>query len=254
MVYMGDSSQERDVTMTGSMLPLAKLLSRSALACVLAAGAIGCSRPNSNSDQTVAGAVLGAGWGAGAGAVIGNQVSSPGQGAAVGAGFGLVSGAMVGYSNDRTEDSQAKLEKQLASLKIQSLTNQRQLQDMQVSIDNGQAGASASGLSQVFFDDDASSLRSGSIANLETIADSLRTSLKAFKIKVVGHSDDAGTPDYNLRLSEARARTVASYLAARGISMDQISIESRGSTQPLLSNTTAEGRQMNRRVDIFVSR
>jgi len=217
-------------------------------------GLSACSRPNTSPDQTIGGAVLGAGWGAGAGAVVGNQVATAGQGAAVGAGFGAVSGMMTGYSNDRTEDTQAKLEKQLASLKIQSLTNQRQLEQMNASIDNGQAGSINTGVSQVFFDDDASSLRSGSIANLETIADSLRTSLRAFRIKVVGHSDDAGTPDYNLRLSEARARTVTSYLAARGISMDQISIESYGSTRPLLSNTTAEGRQLNRRVDIFVSR
>ena len=226
-------------------------------ACVFASvvfALAGCTSPNTSPDQTVTGTILGAGWGAGAGAVVGNQVSAPGEGAGIGAGFGAVAGMMAGYANDETEDTHAMLEKQLASLKIQSLNNQRQLQDMQTSLDNAQGASALGGTYQVFFDDDASSLRSGAIANLEAVADSLRTNPIAVKIKVAGHSDDAGTPDYNMRLAEARARTVASYLAARGISSDQIVVESFGSTRPLATNSTPEGRQLNRRVDVFISR
>jgi outer membrane protein OmpA-like peptidoglycan-associated protein len=215
---------------------------------------IGCTSPDRSPDQTLAGTVLGAGWGAGAGAVVGNQVSHPGPGAAVGAGFGAVAGMMAGYASDEAEETQADIEKQLASLRIQSLNNHKQLQGMQQSLDRAATSPSIGGIYQVFFDDDASSMRAGAVANLEAIADALRRSPSAAKIEVSGHSDDAGTPDYNLRLSEARARNVASYLAARGISMDQIEVRGFGSTRPLATNTTPEGRQLNRRVDVLISR
>jgi outer membrane protein OmpA-like peptidoglycan-associated protein len=161
---------------------------------------------------------------------------------------------MAGYANDETETTHAKLEKQLASLRIQSLNNERQLRDMQSSLDSAAGSGALGGVYQVFFDDDASSLRSGAIANLEAIADTLRQHPAAAKIKVAGHSDDAGSPEYNLRLSEARGRSVVSYLAARGISMDQITLESHGSTRPIATNSTPEGRQLNRRVDVLISK
>ncbi len=220
----------------------------------LAMAVCACTSPNTTPDKTIAGTVLGAGWGAGAGAVVGNQVNNVGPGAAIGAGFGAVSGMMAGYAADEAESTQAGLEKQLASLRIQTNNSDRRLREMQTSLDNANSSAAIGGIYQVFFDDDATSMRSGAIANLEAIADSLRTSPAAAKLQVAGHSDDAGTPDYNMRLSEARARNVASYLAARGISMDQISVAGFGSTRPLATNSTPEGRQLNRRVDVLIAR
>lgn len=96
-------------------------------------------------------------------------------------------------------------------------------------------------------------MKSGAIADLEAIADSIKLSANNSPINVVGHSDDAGSPEYNDRLAEARARSVVSYLAARGISMDRLKLKSFGSTQPVASNSTPEGRQLNRRVEVFFS-
>ena len=211
-----------------------------------------CSNPQPGPDKTAAGMVLGAGWGAGAGAVIGNQVSTSGEGAAVGAGFGAVSGALAGMSNDLVEGSQLTLDRQLASLKVQNLANRRELARLQDSFDQAIEIGSFGGMYQVFFDDDATSLRAGAVANLEVITETLKQNRSAYRIHVVGHADDSGNPEYNKRVAEARARSVSAYLGSRGISMDQISVKSFGSSRPIASNATDVGRQLNRRVDIFV--
>ena len=221
---------------------------------LLALVSLGCSTPAPGPDKTVAGAVLGATWGAGAGAVVGHQVSYTGEGVAVGAGFGLLGGAMTGYGYDAIEDTQIKHEEMLASLKLQNLANQRELEFLQGKLDRAMSSDLAGSFYQVFFDVDATSLRSGAIAQLETIAQTLKGSPALGKVNVVGHSDDEGTPEYNSRLAEARARTVSSYLAMQGIALDQIVVKSFGSQRPVATNSNDVGRQLNRRVDVYVTR
>lgn len=215
---------------------------------------VACSTPQPGPDKTIGGAILGAGWGAGAGAVVGHQVSYAGEGVAVGAGFGLIGGALSGAGYDQIEDTQIKQEEMLASLKLQNLANQRELEFLQGKLDRALASDLGGAFYQVFFDADATSLRSGAIAQLELIAQTLRASPSLGKVNVVGHSDDEGTPEYNARLSEARARTVTAYLAGQGIALDQIAVKSFGSQRPVASNTSDTGKQLNRRVDIYITR
>ncbi len=226
----------------------------SVFSLVSIAALFACSVPQPGPDKTIGGAVLGAGWGAGAGAVVGHQISYAGEGVAVGAGFGLVGGALSGYSYDEIEDTQLKHEEMLASLKLQNLANQRELEFLQGKLDRATVANLGGNFYQVFFDQDATTLRSGAIAQLETIAQTLKSSPSLGKVNVVGHSDDEGTPDYNARLSEARARTVSSYLAIQGIALDQMVVKSYGSQRPVATNSNDVGRQLNRRVDIFVTR
>ena len=218
---------------------------------------VGCSNPQPGPDKTIAGTVLGAGWGAGTGAVIGHQVrhtqNGAGLGAGIGAGFGAVAGAMSGGAYDLTESTQIRLENQLASLKIQNMANAKQLDTLQDQLDYAATSEVAGGVYQVFFDVDATSLRAGSVANLEVIAESIKRSAHAYAIHVVGHTDDTGDPKYNDRLSEARARAVSAYLGSRGISMDQIHVTNHGAKRPIASNVTDVGRQLNRRVDVYIS-
>lgn len=222
--------------------------------CTLASlSLVSCSNPQSGPDKTAAGMLLGAGWGAGAGAVVGNQVSHAGEGAGIGAGFGAVSGALAGAGLDLLESTQIDQNEQLASLRVQNVTNRRQLAQMQASLDRAIHAGIAGGVYQVFFDTNATSLRTGATANLETIASSMQQSAQAHVVHVVGHSDDTGSPNYNERLAEARARAVSDYLSARGISVDQIKVSSFGSKRPIASNTSDVGRQLNRRVDIYIT-
>lgn len=221
-----------------------------ALAPLLAA----CSNPQPGPDKTVAGAVLGAGWGAGAGTIIGHQVSYAGEGAAIGAGFGLVQGAIVGGGYDVIEGTQLEHERQLAALKIQNEANSRQLAAVQEKLDESVGADVAGGIYQVFFDTDASSLRAGAMANLEIIAESLKRNPAAYVVNVVGHADDAGSPGYNDKLAEARARAVSAALMAHGLAAGQIRVTSFGAKRPMTSNSTEPGRQLNRRVDIYIAR
>lgn len=228
-----------------------KLIPLSLLVLVSAAA---CSNPQPGPDKTAAGAVLGAAWGAGAGAVVGHQAGThSGEGAAIGSGFGAVAGALSGYSYDRMEDTQIKQEQELASLQVRNMANSRMLEGMQGKLDAALGQGSLGGVYQVFFDDDATSMKAGAISNLQIIADSIKSNPHAGIVHVVGNADDAGTPDYNKRLAEARAREVSSYLMARGISADQIKVSENGSERPIATNSTPIGRQLNRRVDIYIT-
>jgi outer membrane protein OmpA-like peptidoglycan-associated protein len=213
---------------------------------------IGCA-PRSGIDKTVIGSGVGAGVGAGAGAIIGNQIGNLGPGAAVGAGAGLLSGFSSGLMFDSMESRMLTQEKDLSAIRKQNDSNTQKLARLQDELDEALMTDSFSGMYQVFFDTDIGELRSGSVANLETIANSIKMSPNAYYVNVVGHADDSGNPEYNERLAEARARNVASILSSRGISMDQIKVASHGAKRPIASNTSEMGRQLNRRVDIFVS-
>ncbi len=212
-----------------------------------------CSNPQPGPDKTLSGAVLGAGWGAGAGGVIGHQVGNAGGGAAIGAGFGLAEGALIGGGFDLTESALLKQQDQLTTMEAINAANRAQLGTIIQTLDNAASTPSGSGIYQVFFDPDATGLQAGAVANLQVIADSIRKSPRAYEVYVVGHTDDTGNIKHNESLAQARARTVSGYLASRGISVDQITVKSYGSKQPLATNKTPAGRQLNRRVDVYIS-
>jgi outer membrane protein OmpA-like peptidoglycan-associated protein len=71
------------------------------------------------------------------------------------------------------------------------------------------------------------------------------------RIEAVGHTDSVGSDAYNLKLGERRAKSVADYLTGQGVSASRIDIRSEGKDRPVASNSTAEGRAENRRVEIL---
>jgi len=75
----------------------------------------------------------------------------------------------------------------------------------------------------------------------------------SFRIAVVGHTDSMGSDDYNQALSEARANTVAAYLADNGIELARLTARGLGETQPIASNDNGEGRAQNRRIEFIVT-
>jgi outer membrane protein OmpA-like peptidoglycan-associated protein len=72
-------------------------------------------------------------------------------------------------------------------------------------------------------------------------------------LSVEGHTDNVGTESFNQTLSEQRASSVRAYLIAQGLDPGTISATGYGLSQPVAENTTAAGRQQNRRVEIVVS-
>ncbi|MGI9544778.1 MAG: OmpA family protein, partial [Cyclobacteriaceae bacterium] len=70
-------------------------------------------------------------------------------------------------------------------------------------------------------------------------------------VKVIGHTDNIGSMDYNLKLSEKRSQAVAKYLQQMGLEESSILIRYRGEAQPIHSNNTSLGRTRNRRVEFI---
>lgn len=101
------------------------------------------------------------------------------------------------------------------------------------------------------FDFDKDAIKPESKPTLDEIA-KLLTSKPDLKIKIIGHTDNQGTPEYNLDLSQRRAANVAATLAAGyGIDIARLTAEGAGLTQPIAPNDTDEGQAKNRRVELI---
>jgi outer membrane protein OmpA-like peptidoglycan-associated protein len=101
------------------------------------------------------------------------------------------------------------------------------------------------------FDFDKSDLRPENRELLSRIVGILLTS-KDYQIYVYGHTDNIGTEEYNMDLSERRAQSVRDYLAEAGINPGIISTEGFGKSQPLVPGTSDEARAKNRRVELGI--
>ncbi len=101
----------------------------------------------------------------------------------------------------------------------------------------------------VYFDLNSYGIKDEATENLDQIISLMQESAD-LNVRVIGHADDTGGKDYNLKLSIDRAQSVKQYLTQAGIEEDRIITFGKGSTQPLTSNASIEGRSQNRRVEI----
>lgn len=106
-------------------------------------------------------------------------------------------------------------------------------------------------LHNVQFELNSAELTMAAKQTLTPIADVLKGRPDIKKLAVTGHTDSSGSEAYNKRLSQARAQSVADYLAAAGVSA-AFSAWGMGESAPVASNSTAEGRAQNRRVELKV--
>lgn len=103
------------------------------------------------------------------------------------------------------------------------------------------------------FDNDRASLKPQMRPVLDHFADSLESAvLTHLLVRVVGHTDDRGSDDANVKLSKARAANVARYLQDKGIAASRIAVEGHGEAEPVATNAQPYGRALNRRVDLFL--
>ena len=203
---------------------------------VVALGVSGCStiNPYTGEKQTAkatSGAMIGGAVGAILGAATGDKESRKKR-ALKGAGVGAIAGGGVGYYMDTQE---AKLREKLESTGV-SVTR------------NGD-NIILNMPSAITFDVNSSALK----PNFFSVLDSVNLVLKEYKstlVTVAGHTDSSGADDYNMRLSQQRAQTVATYLNNNGVVTERLAAVGYGETQPVASNDTAEGKARNRRVEI----
>jgi OOP family OmpA-OmpF porin len=101
----------------------------------------------------------------------------------------------------------------------------------------------------VTFESGSASLKPESFAVLDVVAASLVANPDT-RIEIAGHTDNTGSAAINMRLSQERADAVRSYLASRGVNRFYMAARGYGASQPIAPNTTAAGRQQNRRVEL----
>jgi flagellar motor protein MotB len=101
----------------------------------------------------------------------------------------------------------------------------------------------------VLFDFNKSTLQPASDAALQPAAN-LMAANKTLKVEVQGHTDNVGNDAYNQTLSEARAKSVVTWLTQHGVAADRLTAKGYGKTKPVADNGSDEGRAKNRRVEI----
>tara|TARA_R110002050_G_scaffold65066_3_gene141162 strand:+ start:7037 stop:9886 length:2850 start_codon:yes stop_codon:yes gene_type:complete len=105
-------------------------------------------------------------------------------------------------------------------------------------------------LENIYFDTGSANLRDESQQELDRLFDIMTQS--TLVIEIGGYTDDVGSDDTNMELSQARAESVVNYVINKGISSARISAKGYGENDPRATNETAEGRQENRRVEVKV--
>ncbi|HZJ00476.1 MAG TPA: OmpA family protein [Gemmatimonadaceae bacterium] len=204
---------------------------RTTAASLLAAGMLvsaGCASMN----QKERGAVIGAGAGAAIGGVIGNQTGSTARGAIIGAVVGGAAGAIIGHQMDQ----QAKeLDQSIPGAKVERVG-----EGIEVTFDSG-----------LLFDFDSDRIRPDAAKNFQELANSL-TKFGNSNLLIVGHTDSQGEDAYNMNLSQRRANSASAYLQSLGVPASRISTAGRGEAEPVATNDTDAGRQLNRRVEVAI--
>ena len=105
--------------------------------------------------------------------------------------------------------------------------------------------------SDVLFPTNSSYLSDGAKGELNKLVQLLKNDSKK-RVRVEGHTDATGEEKYNQWLSDKRATSVKVYLEQAGVSASRVSTEGFGQSRPVGDNKTAEGRKLNRRVEIVI--
>lgn len=205
----------------------------------------GCSTMN----NTTKGGLLGGGGGAALGAIIGG-IAGKGKGAAIGAGIGAAVGAGAGVLIGKKMDKAAAEAAAIEGAQVEQVTDVNGLKAVKVTLDSG-----------ILFSSGAATLSTSAKSALSKFANNLLKQNTDMDVDIYGYTDNQGwknstveqSQQKNLDLSQERAQSVSSYLMACGITAAQIKqVEGKGETDPVADNSTASGRQQNRRVEIYM--
>jgi outer membrane protein OmpA-like peptidoglycan-associated protein len=143
-----------------------------------------------------------------------------------------------------------------ASARLASETAQQQAIALQKQIEELNAKATNRGLvvtlGDVLFDTGKSEIKGGAARNISKLAAFLNEH-KDRSVIIEGHTDNVGSDDYNMGLSQRRADSVKAYLVSEGIVSSRIVTSGKGEASPVAGNDTASKRQQNRRVEVIIA-
>lgn len=187
----------------------------------------GCGASNA-----VKGGVIGGVSGGVVGGVIGDQLGNTALGAIIGAAVGGTAGALIGdYMDDQAEEMADD---------IDGANIERVAEGIKITFDSG-----------ILFGFDSYSLQDQAKENISKLAVILKK-YPDTNILVTGHTDSDGAADYNQNLSEQRAKAVSDFAKGLGINYARFTVIGLGQTEPITTNSTVEGKRLNRRVEIAV--
>jgi outer membrane protein OmpA-like peptidoglycan-associated protein len=190
-------------------------------------------------DKKISDTTKGAGIGAAAGAVVGlltgGDAAAHRKNALIAAGVGALAGGAIGNYMDRQE---ANLRHDLAGTGV-SVTR------IGDNITLNMPG-------NITFKSDSAELD----PSFYKVLNSVNLVVKKYNktvVEVAGHTDSTGAPDYNQKLSERRASSVAQYMESQGLASNRVVTVGAGETRPVADNSSPQGRQANRRVELTLT-
>ena len=185
-----------------------------------------------NTSRAFKGGAIGAGAGGAIGGAIGSRSDNTAQGAIIGAAIGGTAGALIGKYMDKQA---SELEEDLNGAEVERVG-----EGIKVTFDSG-----------ILFGFDSSELTTQANENIQKLANTL-SKYDDTNIIIEGHTDSRGDEQYNQKLSERRAKAVSNALSNLGIRKIRIKEIGYGENQPVADNSTDEGRQQNRRVEVAI--
>lgn len=199
------------------------------LAFILSAALIatGCG----NLNKTQKGVIIGAGAGGAVGAGVGKAAGNTALGAIIGAAVGGATGGIIGKKMDKQAEEMAK---------IPGAEVKRVGEGINVTFESG-----------VLFGVDQSALTSGAQTKIKDLATILNKNPDTY-ILIEGHTDNSGSNNHNMALSERRAKSVSAFLENQSIVNSRLKTAWYGEAQPKVANDTEANKSQNRRVEFAI--
>jgi outer membrane protein OmpA-like peptidoglycan-associated protein len=198
------------------------------LICLLVAGTLSCS----SWSRKEKGAAAGAAAGGVVGGLIGRAAGNTAAGVILGAVIGGAAGAYIG---DYMDKQAAEIERDIEGARVERIG-----EGIKITFDSG-----------ILFDVNKAALKQPSKLELAELAQIL-SKYADTNILLEGHTDSTGSEEYNLDLSRLRAQSVANELSTNGVNASRFTIMGYGESQPIAENSSAEGRALNRRVEVAI--
>ncbi|MDO5571181.1 MAG: OmpA family protein [Bacteroidales bacterium] len=203
---------------------------------------------NKTGQNAVVGGAAGGAVGAGIGALLGGGKGTW-IGALIGSAIGAGAGAAIGNQMDRQKN---ELERELAQVKelasqkdttviIKTIKDSNDLKAIKIVLGDA-----------ILFNTGSSTLSPLAESALSRIAYNLSKNPNTI-MTIVGYTDNTGSYETNMRLSQQRADAVRNYLISQGISSSRLQAIGKGWNDPIASNATPAGRAQNRRVEMYIT-
>lgn len=215
----------------GSSPPASTVAAGGAVVGLLALGA-GCAGVSAPEEGGLPGGSVETAMGDTGKTDAGPEVESAALDALRGAQVGGTTGALIGR---RMDEQAERIDERLPEVNVERIR-----EGILVTFDD-----------QLLFDFDERFLRPSAEEDVQALAEVLTRSDDT-RVLVVAHTDATGPADYNQELSLGRARDIARHVAQAGVGRSRIETMGQGESQPIASNDTPGGRQMNRRVEIAI--